>query len=131
MGTNKTKLRIVLTPEEQSELERTARSFAVPHRAVVRAKLILLLAAGCTLSKVGREVGLQRRIVRKWAHRFLEKRLRGLEDDPRSGRPARFSPGGGTALGEGRVRVARQRGPVAVPMDLRRVGSHAPREWGR
>ena len=35
MGTNKTKLRIVLTPEEQSELERTARSFAVARSARV------------------------------------------------------------------------------------------------
>lgn len=102
---NKTSIRIELSPEEQSQLERLSRSQAVPHRVVVRAKLILVLAAGSTLSDAGIEVGLQRRIVRKWARRFVRKRLRGLEDDPRSGRPARFSPGGRHAVGEAGVRA--------------------------
>lgn len=106
MGTNKTLIRIVLTEEERSELERIARSQVLPHRDVVRAKLILLLAAGRSLSTVGREVGLVRRIVRKWARRFIRKRLRGLEDDPRSGRPARFSPSDRDAPGEAGVRAA-------------------------
>jgi DNA-directed RNA polymerase sigma subunit (sigma70/sigma32) len=100
VGTNKTHLQIVLTQEEKSALEKTARSLAIPHRYVVRAKLILLLAAGYTLSEVGRQVRLQRRIVRKWANRFLRKRQQGLEDDPRSGRPARFSPRSGPPFGK-------------------------------
>jgi transposase len=54
--------------------------------------LILLLASGATVSAVSKEVRLARRIVMKWAERFLRKRLNGLEDAPRSGRPARFPP---------------------------------------
>jgi hypothetical protein len=36
-----------------------------PHRAVVRARTILVLATGMPLSAVAREVGRGRRIVRK------------------------------------------------------------------
>jgi transposase len=85
-------LHIVLTEAERSTLETTARSTVLEHRSVIRAKLVLLLAEGHTLSEVGRRVGLARRIVRKWACRFVRKRLTGLEDAPRSGRPARFCP---------------------------------------
>ena len=53
MGTNKTQIRIELSQEERSQLERLSRSQAVPHRIVVRATLVLLLAAGSTLSAVG------------------------------------------------------------------------------
>ena len=101
-----TPIRILLTDEERSALERMSRALSAPHRAVVRAKAILLLAAGQTVSAVSREVGRERRHVRKWAVRFQKKRLKGLEDLPRSGRPARFSPSGGDAPGEAGVRAA-------------------------
>lgn len=100
MATNRTSILIELTREEENELERLSRSHAVPHGLVVRAKLIRLLAAGQTVSSVAREVGLERRIVGKWANRFIRKRIRGLEDAPRSGRPARFSPGDRAVPGE-------------------------------
>jgi transposase len=56
----------------------------------VRAKVILLLADGTPVSAVSRSVSLQRRIVPKWGTRFARKRLAGLEDEPRSGRPGLF-----------------------------------------
>src|SRR5436305_14617746 len=92
MGMNTTPIRILLTTDEREELQRVARSHAISHREVVRAQIILLLADGASLSRVVSRVAVQRRIVRKWASRFTRKRLRGLEDAPRSGRPARFSP---------------------------------------
>jgi hypothetical protein len=101
-----TPIRIVLSDAERCELERASRGHCTPHRDVVRATVILRLATGQTVSAVGREVGMERRIVRKWADRFQRKRLQGLQDDPRSGRPARFSPGGGSASGEARLRAA-------------------------
>ena len=106
MGTNKTPIEFVLTVEEKAALEEAARATSAPHREVVRAKLILFLAAGETLSAVSRRVGLRRRIVQKWASRFVRKRLLGLADAPRSGRPARFSPSGSAASGETGVRAA-------------------------
>jgi transposase len=76
---------------------------SMPHRDVVRARTILLLTDGVSQSEVSRRVGLQRRIVRKWAQRFVERGLLGLNDAPRSGRPPRFSPGGENAPRQARV----------------------------
>jgi hypothetical protein len=105
-GMWKTDLRIELSDGEQQELERLERSLVTPHRSVVRARTILLLAAGITVSAVARQVGRGRRIVRKWGERFQRKRLKGLLDLHRSGRPRRFSPRGGSSPGEAGVRAA-------------------------
>ena len=88
---------IKLTDGERFELERRARSLTAPHRIVVRAMVILMVAEGQTISGTARQVSRGRRIVQKWAKRFVRKRLDGLDDAPRSGRPPRFSPGGGDA----------------------------------
>jgi hypothetical protein len=101
----KTDLQIELNEDERQELERLDRSLTSPHRAVVRARTILLLAAGIPVSAVAREVGRGRRIVRKWGVRFHKKRLRGLLDLHRRGRPPRFSPRGGHTPGEAGVRA--------------------------
>ena len=96
----KTSIVIELTEEERRELERVSRSQRLPHGSVVRASLILLLASRESVSAVSTKVGLARRIVMKWADRFLRERTRGLEDAPRSGRPARFPPSDRHASGE-------------------------------
>lgn len=101
-----TPIRIELSDAERCALERMARAQCAPHREVVRAKVILRLAEGHTVSAIGREVGLERRIVRKWAERFQHKRLHGLSDNPRSGRPPRFSPRSSPAPGQAGVRAA-------------------------
>ena len=106
VGMWKTDLRIELSEEERQELERLGHSLVSPHRAVVRAQTILLLAEGMSVSAVSRQVGRGRRIVRKWGERFQRKRLGGLLDLHRSGRPARFSPRSGRASGEAGVRAA-------------------------
>lgn len=103
MATNKTPIRIDLASDERAILEEVARSLTMAHRDVVRAQTILLLADGLSVSAVGRRVGRARRIVCKWADRFIRKRLRGLDDAPRSGRPPRFSPDRRHAPGEARV----------------------------
>jgi hypothetical protein len=101
-----TPIHIELTDEERSELERMARGQAMAHRAVLRAQVVLAFAEEKTVSAVARQVGRQRRIVRKWADRFVRKRVRGLEEAPRSGRPVRFPPSGRAASGEAGVRAA-------------------------
>jgi Winged helix-turn helix len=102
----KTDLRIELKEQERQELERLDRSQVAPHRAVVRARTILLLAAGLPVSAVAREVGSGRRIVRKWGMRFQKKRLRGLEDLGGRGRQPRFPPRSGGTSCETGVRAA-------------------------
>jgi hypothetical protein len=106
MRTNKTLLKIVLTEQERGELERLARSLVAEHRTVVRAQIILLRAAGVSISAITRQVHVQRRITRKWIERFIKMRSLGLQDAPRSGRPARFSPRNRHVSGQTRLRAA-------------------------
>ena len=66
----KTTLRIELTADERSELERRSLSRVEEFRAVVRAHVILDLSAGKTLASISAERGLAKRIVRKWWRLF-------------------------------------------------------------
>src|SRR5438094_10321942 len=102
----KAQLKVVLDREQRIVLEEIAHAMTYPFRDVIRARTILLLAGGVSQAEVSRRVGLRRRIVRKWAERFVERGLRGLEDAPRSGRPPRFSPDRVDALGQARLRAA-------------------------
>ena len=99
-------IRVELTDSERSELQRIARAQTMAHCSVVRAKMILRLADGASLSQTARELNQERRIVRKWAKRFVEMRILGLEDSGLRGRKARFPPDGGAALGEVGVRTS-------------------------
>ena len=83
---------IKLTPQESRELRLIVRRQKAPYREVVRASIILYLSKGETFSETARKVGVARRIVHKWAKRFVDERMAGLKDRPRSGRPPRFSP---------------------------------------
>ena len=89
---------IVLTEKERKKLESMAQKYTAPYFSVVRAKIVLLAAQGFANDQIAAKFELPRQIVSKWRKRFFEKRLDGLTDQPRSGRPARLSPqncGGG------------------------------------
>jgi hypothetical protein len=101
-----TPIQVVLDREQRMVLNDIAQAMVLPHRDVVRAQTILLLADGVSQSEVSRRVGLRRRIVRKWAERFIDRGLVGLEDAPRSGRPPRFSPDRSDTPGQAGVRAA-------------------------
>jgi hypothetical protein len=83
---------ITLTAAERRELEARARRYTAPYRDVLRAKIVLLAAAGLGNDAIGARLDTPRQIVSKWRHRFFRDRLAGLEEEPRGGRPARFSP---------------------------------------
>ena len=107
-----------LTGQEDRELRLLVRRQRAPHAEVVRARMIVLLAKGTSFSQVAREVGRARRIVHLWAKRFVERRLAGLKDLPRSGRPARFSPDRGDISDKAGLRAAGRGGAVAVAVDV-------------
>lgn len=90
----KSPYRIELTPEEQRVLEARVRAYTLPHRDVIRAKAILLAAEGWENKEIAERLDLSRPKVCKWRKRFFYKRLAGLEDLPRGGRPSAFSPQG-------------------------------------
>jgi len=83
---------IVLTPKERAELARLARKRTLPYREVVRAKGVLLAAAGLSNEEIARRLSTTREVVSKWRKRFFEERLAGLEERDRPGRPRIFSP---------------------------------------
>jgi transposase len=84
--------RIELTPTERRELETRARRYTSAYRDVIRAKLVLLAAEGVSNDIIAARLDLPRQVVSKWRKRFWRQRLPGLEELPRGGRPARFSP---------------------------------------
>ncbi len=84
--------RVTLTAEERGILEAQARRYTSPYRDVIRAKIVLLAAEGLANDVITARLDTPRQIVSKWRQRFCRSRLPGLEEHPRGGRPARFSP---------------------------------------
>ena len=85
---------IELTGEERLALEARARKYTLPYRDVVRARIVLLAAQGLRNDEIARRLDTRREVVSLWRKRFFEQRLAGLEELPRQGRPAIFSPTG-------------------------------------
>jgi len=83
---------IFLDQDEKRYLQTIARKYTSPYRDVMRAKVILLAAEGLSNKQIGARLELPRQIVSKWRKRFFEQRLAGLQERPRRGRPAVFSP---------------------------------------
>jgi transposase len=83
---------IDLSKEEREELEFRARKYTSPYRDVIRAKIVLLAAEGLANDVIASRLDTPRQIVSKWRQRFFRKRLPGLDEQPRGGRSARFSP---------------------------------------
>lgn len=84
--------RIILTPEERRELEARSRKYTAPYRDVIRAKIVLLAAQALPNDIIASRLDTPRQIVSKWRKRFALARLPGLDEQPRGGRPGRFSP---------------------------------------
>lgn len=83
---------IELSAAERVRLKATARKYTSPYRDVIRAKIVLYAAEGLDNDAIAARLDTPRQIVSKWRKRFYRERLRGLEEQSRSGRPALFSP---------------------------------------
>lgn len=83
---------LILTADQRRELEARSRRYTLPYREVVRAKIILMAAAGLDNDEIAARLDTRREIVSKWRKRFFEQGLPGLDERPRGGRPPVFSP---------------------------------------
>jgi transposase len=83
---------IELSPAERAELEARARTYTLPYRDVLRAKIVLHAAQGLRNDEIAARLDTRREVVSKWRKRFYEQRLAGLEELPRTGRPPVFPP---------------------------------------
>jgi len=81
---------IILSVGEKQELLARARRYTLPYYRVQRAKMILLAAEGIDNDEIARRLETRREVVWQWRKRFYEKRLAGLEERPRPGRPRAF-----------------------------------------
>lgn len=83
---------ILLSDDEYAELRALAAQYTSPYFQVIRAKIVLYAARGMENGEIAARLELPRQVVSKWRKRFYKRRLTGLEDEPRPGRPAGFSP---------------------------------------
>ncbi|MGB9033947.1 MAG: IS630 family transposase [Paeniglutamicibacter sp.] len=81
------KAELVLSEEERAQLTRWARRAKTAQFLALRAKIVLRCAQGGTNKQVAAELGVSHRSVNHWRARFVERRLDGLVDEPRPGRP--------------------------------------------
>jgi len=83
---------IQLDEQAQEKLKALAASRTSAVRLWERATIIMELAAGTAKQEIAKQLGLARQTVLRWEQRFLQLGLEGLNDAPRSGRPATIGP---------------------------------------
>src|SRR5271165_4392767 len=75
------------SPETRAELIAMSRSRTEEARMVERARLILACLEGKEIQQVAQQTGSSVPTVSKWRKRFSRHGIRGLHDQPRSGKP--------------------------------------------
>jgi transposase len=81
-----------LTEQEREFIQQTARSRTAAVRQVERARIIQASSEGQSVAQIATSLQLKAAKVRKGLQRFNGEGLLGLEDAPRAGRPATYSP---------------------------------------
>lgn len=81
---------VTVSVAERRTLEALVRSGTTEARLSRRARALLLLTEGRSVRATATQVGLAPRMVQHWKRAFLARRLEGLRDGPRPGRPKRI-----------------------------------------
>ncbi len=82
---------VVLSEEERETLERWARRPKSAQALALRCRIVLAAAEGETNTAIAARLGCHPATVGKWRTRFVERRLDGLHDEPRPGKPRTIS----------------------------------------
>ncbi len=121
MAGGRPKSRLELVPSERSELEALARRRKTAQAFALRARVVLACAEGQSNTAVAAKLGVSLPTVGKWRRRFVERRLEGLYDEPRSGAPR-------TVTDEAVARVVtltlESKPPYATHWSTRSLASH-------
>jgi transposase len=78
---------IELSDTEESELKAWLRRPSVPQQKATRARIVLRAAEGATNTQIAAETHVSQPTVALWRRNFCQRRIAGLADAPRSGRP--------------------------------------------
>ena len=78
---------LVLADAEREQLSRWARRAKTSQALALRAKIVLACAEGRNNKEVAGQLRVTESTVARWRRRFTERRLDGLVDEPRPGRP--------------------------------------------
>ena len=78
---------VVLSAEERQVLVAWSRRRKTSQALAARARVVLRCAEGGTIGEAAADLGVSRDMVSKWRARFVSRRLEGLTDEPRPGRP--------------------------------------------
>ena len=73
--------------EERETLEKWVRSSTTEQRYVLRSRIILMAAEGLSTKEISKRLEVRQATVSGWRTRFAAKRLEGLQDEPRPGKP--------------------------------------------
>ena len=87
MRTGRPKVELVLSDEERSQLQSFARSRSLPASLSNRARIVLSSADGEPNNLIAERLDLTKATVGKWRSRFIDRRIPGLYDDVRPGKP--------------------------------------------
>ena len=90
----KTSFTIRLTPAERLTLLTWQRATSISAGVARRARLLLLLADGVTITAAAATVGLSRRHAYKWLRRFVQEGLEGLHEQLRQAHRSEPRPSG-------------------------------------
>ena len=82
---------VVLSAEEREVLERWARRPTSAQALAFRCRIVLLAADGLSSTAIAETLGCNHNTVGKWRGRFARRRLDGLHDEPRPGKPRTIS----------------------------------------
>jgi transposase len=78
---------LVLSEEERAELTSLAGRRSTSQALALRARIVLRCATGKQNKQVAADLQIDQTTVGKWRRRFVEHRMDGLRDEPRSGTP--------------------------------------------